>query len=389
MNVVLLTNILTPYRQFFYDKLYEQLNAQGNRFTVLVMAKTEPNRAWQYEDYQRKYTRLLPHKSIVFAGLYLHFNTNLQAVLAELQPNLVIAAGGYLMPAVLEAIYLKSRINYKLLFWSESYLGEKRDYGRLKLAVREAIRKLVYPRFDGFWYAGRLSAEFIQTYAKPEAALFFVPNLVDNRVFTAAVSLPPDDRAAQRAAMKIGEERFVFVCPARLAPVKGLHTFIELLDKCGNKEQATVLIPGDGELRPELERRIAERGLDIRLLGYKTQQEVAALYAVADSFLMPSLSDPNPLTCVEALWSGLPLFVSTHVGNYPEVVRVAENGYVFDYARPAEASAMLDALIASDRAWQQRARQVSLQIAQARYEPDCVVQRLIEQLKAYVGRAAP
>ena len=36
--------------------------------------------------------------------------------------------------------------------------------------------------------------------------------------------------------------------------------------------------------------------------------------------ILPSLSDPNPLSCIEACWSANPLIVSEHVGNNPEII---------------------------------------------------------------------
>lgn len=381
MNIVLLTNILTPYRRFFYDKLHAQLTARGSSFATLVMARTERNRAWRYEEYQTGYTQLLPHTSFALDQADIHINHGLRQSLSERRPDLVVAAGGYLLPAVLEAIWLKKKLGYKLLFWSESHLAEEKGHSPLRKAITEKLRQAVYRQFDGFWYAGQLSRQFIQQYAARQAALFFVPNLVDNRLF--AKRLNPAERQAQRAVWGLEDTQFVFLCPARLTRVKGLQAFLPLLGKCRNQQRATVMVPGDGELRQELQAQIAASGLDVRLIGYQDQATVAALYAIADCFLMPSLSDPNPLTCIEALWSGLPLLVSTHVGNHPEVVRPAENGFVFDYRRPEAAIAAIDTLLASDPDWRAAAQQVSRQIAQDIYEPDAAAGRLIDQLTQY------
>ena len=52
MRIVLYTNILTPYRKYFFDTLFEQCRQKNIQFTVLVMAETESNRLWRYEEYQ-------------------------------------------------------------------------------------------------------------------------------------------------------------------------------------------------------------------------------------------------------------------------------------------------------------------------------------------------
>jgi glycosyltransferase involved in cell wall biosynthesis len=65
------------------------------------------------------------------------------------------------------------------------------------------------------------------------------------------------------------------------------------------------------------------------------------LYAQADGFCLPSLSDPNPLSVIEALWAGLPLLLSTKVGNHPECLEQGKNGFAFD---PLKASSVQRAI---------------------------------------------
>ena len=48
MNIVLLTNILNPYRKAFYDELAKQCDEMGHAFHVLVMSEKEYNREWKY-----------------------------------------------------------------------------------------------------------------------------------------------------------------------------------------------------------------------------------------------------------------------------------------------------------------------------------------------------
>jgi hypothetical protein len=55
-KVILLTNILTPYRKFFYDLLFKVFAQQGIDFKVLVTAESEPNRNWKYDELKSEYT---------------------------------------------------------------------------------------------------------------------------------------------------------------------------------------------------------------------------------------------------------------------------------------------------------------------------------------------
>ena len=130
----------------------------------------------------------------------------------------------------------------------------------------------------------------------------------------------------------------------------------------------------------EIEKKIANVNLDVRLLGFQQQDHIMELYAISDFFILPSLSDPNPLTCIEALWSGLPLLVSTHVGNYPEVVQEGLNGYVFDYSNPQRAINQIECLLNSSMEWREKATRVSLEIAKSIYNSENVVKRFVDNL---------
>ena len=126
--------------------------------------------------------------------------------------------------------------------------------------------------------------------------------------------------------------------------------------------------------------------MDLRLLGYKEQEEIIKLYALADCFLLPSISDPNPLTVIEALWSGLPLLLSSNVGNYPETIKIGENGFVFKHNGKEKAVELIDKLIISDKTWRDNASKVSLEIARQHYTSKLVIDNLLEQLSNEYAR---
>ena len=137
MNVVLLTNIMTPYRRFFYDQLYLEMKKEGIDFHVVLMADTEPNRNWKYDEYKTEYSILLRHKTITISGIFIHLNWGLNKLYNELKPDVVICAGSYMYPALWRTISMQKRFGYKTLYWSESHLSEKRNYIGLKIKVRE------------------------------------------------------------------------------------------------------------------------------------------------------------------------------------------------------------------------------------------------------------
>jgi glycosyltransferase involved in cell wall biosynthesis len=109
--------------------------------------------------------------------------------------------------------------------------------------------------------------------------------------------------------------RPVVLAVGRLAPQKGFST---LLDALGQLYAASpvLVIAGDGPLRADLERHAGALALAVRFLG--NRNDVPALLAVADVFVMPSLWEGQPLILQEALRAGRPIVVS-RVGGIPDL----------------------------------------------------------------------
>ena len=378
-KIVLVTNEINPYRKSFYDKLYKYCLSIGVNFTVLLMTKVEHGYNWNYEEVKSNYAILMKGVHFSFPILN-HLNIEVTSYIKNLRPDIVIMAGSYFFYTNWLVIALKKRLKYPIYFWSETHFQEERDYAPWKFKVREFVRRFIYRKFDGFWYSGRLSKELVSHYARNDAKYHFVPNLIDNQLYFSTVQRLRKDRDQLRERWDIPKDNYVLITPARLSKVKGIHTFVDLLKKADKKDNVTMLIPGIGSDKAMIEKAITDTGLDVRLLGFQQQDIIMELYALADFFVLPSLSDPNPLTCIEALWCGLPLLVSTHVGNYPEVVKSEHNGYVFNYSKPETAISTINKLLDSTAEWKESARDCSLQIASQYYDPEKVVKRLVDDL---------
>jgi glycosyltransferase involved in cell wall biosynthesis len=97
------------------------------------------------------------------------------------------------------------------------------------------------------------------------------------------------------ANLKLPRPIFLFV--GRVAVEKNLPAFLSL-DLPGTK-----VVVGDGPARPELEALHP----DTRFLGALSGHTLAEVYAAADVFVFPSLTDTFGIVLLEALASGLPV----------------------------------------------------------------------------------
>lgn len=131
-------------------------------------------------------------------------------------------------------------------------------------------------------------------FARPGRVRFW-GNVVD---FDDAVAAPPHGDTVEIVAV------------GRLAPLKEPRLAVEAVDWIRRQGRNAHLVwCGDGPLRDEVSRRIAELGLEdaVDLVGNVAPDEVRRRLAAADVFLLPSVSETFCVAAAEALAAGRPV----------------------------------------------------------------------------------
>ena len=121
---------------------------------------------------------------------------------------------------------------------------------------------------------------------------------------------------AVRAGLGAAGRPVVFAC-GRLAAQKGFATLLDAAGLLrGSDPQPLVIVAGSGPLHAELARRIDPQRLPLRLVGQR--DDVPALLACADVFVLPSLWEGQPLILQEALRAGAAI-VASRTGGIPDL----------------------------------------------------------------------
>jgi len=126
--------------------------------------------------------------------------------------------------------------------------------------------------------------------------------------------------------------------------IKGPDVLVEALRQLRERRpELHVLLsgPARGYVREGLE-RLGIPYVHRRLEHY---EEIGALYAALDAYVVPSRQEGGPKGVLEAMASGIPL-VSTRVGQATELIRDGENGWLVDVG---DAEALAERLAHADR----------------------------------------
>ncbi len=117
------------------------------------------------------------------------------------------------------------------------------------------------------------------------------------------------DKAAARASLGLPADAFIFAAIGRMKTQKN-YPF--LLDALSQVKDATLVIAGDGALRPELEAQAAALGFADRVifLGALGRTAVRDLLRASDAFVQSSLYEGQSNAVLEAMNEGLPIIVS-------------------------------------------------------------------------------
>lgn len=160
---------------------------------------------------------------------------------------------------------------------------------------------------------------------------------VDARLFH------PDRREESwRARLTDGQpDAAILLYVGRLAREKGLDLLAPALARMEGYHLALV---GAGPDRRQIERAFA--GLPVTFLGPLYGEDLAAAYASADLFVLPSSTETLGLAAIEAMASGLPV-VGARRGGIPYIVTEGETGLLFDPDTPDDLPRQLRLLVES------------------------------------------
>lgn len=137
----------------------------------------------------------------------------------------------------------------------------------------------------------------------------------------------------EEARKKLGLTGNVILSAGRLVPWKGFRMLIKILPKIHTINHFfQLVIVGDGPDRKNLEAIIRNMGLErkVRLVGKKSQAELADYIAAADMFILNTGYEGFSHQVLEVMSAGVPL-ITTNAGGNKEIIHQGQNGFMVKY----------------------------------------------------------
>lgn len=139
------------------------------------------------------------------------------------------------------------------------------------------------------------------------------------------------------------DDRPIVLYTGRLDPDKQMGLWLRAAGEC--EEDAQFVVGGRGTDRERLERLARELGIEsrVRFIGYVPDDDLPALYRLADIYFITSPVELQSITTLEALASGVPA-VAVDALALPELVHDGDNGFLVapqDHDRAAAALSLL------------------------------------------------
>ncbi len=326
-NIVLISNIPTPYRLPLFNALHAACEKDKMHLTIVFAAEGYKRRQWKidYDSIKFPYYILASGK-IGLGGKegVLFTYSNLSKVLQKLKPDLIISAG-FSMATIRIALHWFLQQHPPYIIWTESVDRP----GQNRSCLRMIQRKLLNRGAKALVVSGSRAAGYVESLGTKPNKIFKAISTVDTDAFlknSAKIRTADAKRSNQKIMLYVGH----FTKGKRIDLL--LHLLQRMLQHHNKSE---LWLVGSGPEYSHLKNLSTNLGIieHVRFWPFQQQESLYDFYARADCFVFPSQYDVWGMALVEAMASGLPVLASRFAGAAIDLIENNENGYLVDFRR--------------------------------------------------------
>lgn len=315
-KVVMVTNMLAPYRIGFYNCLSRVVD-----YSVILDTMSEFNRSWNLAREALEFEVIVQDcRSFVYRRLrrdvgysekrQFQFSEKTYLKLREASPEVVVTIEfGF---KTLWSLAYGWIHGVPVILASEGTMHTEGHVGRLK----GWLRKLLVSQCSRFWTNGPASTALLVSYGADPSLVDEGMTGIDTAEWVASVQRHRARRDEIRR--KHGLEGRVFLFSGSLSSRKGVIQMARAVEAASKERDCppfSLLILGEGEDRAWLEDwKSRNPGIRAVLMGFVQHEDLPEFFAAADWAVLPTLDDNWPLATLETLVAGLPQMFSIYNG---------------------------------------------------------------------------
>lgn len=247
-----------------------------------------------------------------------------------------------------QAVHRCRQHGIAVLARTDSHLGSPRSFWRRSL--KEVLYPKLLRRLDGFFAVGGRSRDYLLHYGVSAEQIWPAKHVVDTQRFADESRITATQMAELKREHGLLDDAKVVLFVGRLIAWKRVHDVIEALALIPQIDRPQFLIVGDGAERVRLQQLAETAAVDCRFAGFKNQQELPKMYALADVLVLASEGEETwGLVVNEAMACGVPVVVSDEVGCGEDLIPDERSGATFPLGESSSLAAALMRVLQKSR----------------------------------------
>ncbi len=249
----------------------------------------------------------------------------------------------------LAAAYLTSRLRQKpFVLWTGIWSAIDTPFHRLF----SRIIRHIYRRSAAVVVYGEHVRSYLVSLGVSGEKVFVARHSINNEEYSTPVSRAKIETL--RSRLRVAPTDRVVLFLGRLEEIKGLSYLLQAFSQVA-RTNAVLVIAGEGNERPRLEKMAADLGIEdrVRFAGYVSPEDALPYYAMAYALVLPSVSVRHGkelwgLVVNEAMNQGVPVIASDSVGAAAGgLVRDGINGFVIPERNSAALASAIQKILDS------------------------------------------
>jgi len=325
LKVVLITNIISPYR----IPLFNIISERGNfHFNVVALAEREKNRKWEIDKEKMRFDyQILPGWHWFIWGkkkdITIHLNRGMFKVLLEYKPDMIITSG-YDDLAYWQGFLYCKIFKKKFILWNSTTLLSA---GSIE-GIRGRLKKIIIRGADKYIAYGTKAKEYLEYFGAESGKIYIGTNTVDMEYFRSRVEEYRNKDSFKNERKQY--PKYLLLNVGQLIKRKGVLQVLKALE-CLKDTKVGLLIVGSGHEESNLKNFCKERKLkNVFFEGFLQQDKLVRYYALADIFVLSSFEEVWGLVVNEALASGLYVLSSKYAGASYDLIKEGWSGEIFE-----------------------------------------------------------